>query len=292
MKTEGAQKQVNHTAKLSAAFLTSCYPEPDRVPERAKRVIVKDNGVYVSTGDHPALFFSDNPDNRSLDIRSTQYLGHAGSIACYAVEISSESELPGWTYYPGVRDLFGILPDKELAVAALAVRLTDFDRTTRFCGRCGAGMQQSRQERAKICPSCGLTTYPCVSPAIIVLVRKDDTILLARSPRFPPDLYGVIAGFVEPKETLEEAIHREVREETGIEITRIRYFGSEPWPFPTSLMIGFNADYAGGELAIDNDEIISAGWFDHDHLPRLPSTMSISRALIDQWIKEMNDETR
>jgi NAD+ diphosphatase len=289
MTREDAQKHMNHTAKFSAAFLKSSYPEPDTVPHSVNRVIVKDNGVYISSGNHPALFFSGNLENFPLDVQRTQYLGHGDSIACYAAEISSESDLPGWTYYPNVRDLFGILSDKELAIAALAVRLIDFDRTTRFCGRCGTRMQQSRRERAKICDTCGLITYPRTSPAIIVLVRKDDTILLARSPRFPPGFHSIIAGFVEPGETLEEAIPREVREETGIEITNIRYFGSEPWPFPSSLMIGFIADYAGGEIVIDNNEIISAGWFDRDHLPLLPSTMSISRALIDWWIGKGNN---
>ncbi len=242
----GTGNHINHKAKFSAAFLRSRYPEPDPVPGNADWVFVKEQGVYLLSGNPPALFFSGGPENNHPDVHNTQYLGHRGSIACYAGEVSPGPELPGCTYYPDVRDLFGILSDEELAVAALAVRLIGFDRTTRFCGRCGSGTRRSRKERAKICDNCGLVAYPRISPAIIVLVRRGDTILLARSPRFPPGLHSIIAGFVEPGETLEEAIPREVREETGIEITNIRYFGSEPWPFPGSLMIGFTADYAGG----------------------------------------------
>jgi len=213
-----------------------------------------------------------------------QYLGHLDSRACYAAEVSQDSAVPGSLYYRNVRDLYGILPDYELALAALAVRVIDFDRTTTFCGQCGAETRMSRIERAKICDRCGLITYPRTSPAIIVLVRNGDTILLARSPRFPPDLFSIIAGFVEPGETLEEAVHREVKEEVGIRISNIRYIDSEPWPFPHSLMLGFIADYTGGEIAIDNNEIVAAGWFDRNHLPVLPSPMSISRALIEYWI--------
>jgi NAD+ diphosphatase len=283
MTTEDEGKPINPRALFSAPALRSQYPEPDAIPEGAHRVIVRDNGVYVMPGTPPALFFSGEREEKCPAIQRVQYLGHRGSSPCYAAEISSEPAIAGCTFYPNVRELYGVLPDDELAIAALAVRIIDFDRTTRFCGQCGAPTRQSRQERAKCCDICGLVTYPRTSPAIIVLVRRDDRVLLARSPRFPPGMHSVLAGFVEPGENLEEAIHREVREETGIEVANLRYMGSEPWPFPGSLMIGFVAEYAGGEIAIDNNEIISAGWFDRDHLPALPSTMSISRALIDWW---------
>ncbi|MDD1693200.1 MAG: NAD(+) diphosphatase [Methanoregula sp.] len=282
---------MTHTAKLSATFLQSCYPEPDTIHENVHWVIVQENGVYVAPGTPPSLFVSGNPGKEFPDTNRVQYLGHRNAVACYAVEIAAGPAIPGCTFYLNVRDLYGVLPDNELAVAALAVRIIDFDRTNRFCGQCGAPTRQSRTERAKICDSCGLVTYPRTSPAIIVCIQRDETILLARSPRFPPGLYSILAGFVEPGENLEEAVHREVREETGIEVTNIRYFGSEPWPFPNSLMVGFVADYAGGEITIDNNEIISAGWFDRNHLPDLPSQLSISRAIIDAWITEGNNES-
>lgn len=281
----------DHTAQFSAAFLEARYPEPESLPRSPLRVFVKENGVYVQSDPVPSLFFPDDLAIPGPALRE-QYLGHLDSRACYAVEVSPGSALPGSHFYPNIRDLYGILPDRELALAALAVRIIDFDRTTTFCGQCGAETRMSRIERAKICDRCGLITYPRTSPAIIVLVMHEDKILLARSPRFPPDLFSIIAGFVEPGETLEEAVHREVKEEVGIRIANIRYMGSEPWPFPHSLMLGFIADYAGGAIAIDNHEIVAAGWFDREHLPTLPSPMSISRALIEYWISGRDHHER
>lgn len=214
-----------------------------------------------------------------------QYLGHRGKVPYYAAEMGSDSPVPDGLEHTGVRELFGRIPDEELAIAAYAVRITAFDRTTRFCGRCGNETRWKRDERAKYCDSCGMTIYPRVSPAIVVLVQRDNRILLARSPHFPPGMFSLIAGFVEPGENLEQAVQREVLEETGIHIRNIRYFGSEPWPFPDSLMSGFIADLAGGELIIDKKEIESAFWFDREHLPRIPEKLSISRALIDWWLE-------
>ena len=284
-----AGKTFSHTAMFSTAFLTSRYPEPERVPEHAYLVYVRDNGVYIFPGPPATLFRRMTSGEPDLPVHPVHYLGYHDTAVYYAAEVPPGMAVSGGTFYPNIRELFGVLSDDEFALAAFAVRIVDFNRTTRFCGQCGAPTRPSRQERAKCCDTCGLVTYPRTSPAIIVVVRKDDKILLARSPRFPPNLHSILAGFVDSAETLEEAVHREVREETGIEIRNIRYLGSEPWPFPNSLMIGFVADYAGGEIAIDNNEIIFAGWFDRDHLPDLPSRMSISRALIDWWITEGNN---
>lgn len=281
---EGSRDLVGHRAVFSSAFLEPHYPEPEVPPEGASWVIVRENGVYVLPGTPPDLYFPAYARSQIPAVLRSQYLGHHNGVPCYAAEVTKETTVPGGTFHPRVRELFAVLPEKDLAIAALAVRIIEFDRTTRFCGQCGSEVRQSRTERAKICDACGLVTYPRTSPAIIVLVRRDDRILLARSPHFPPDLHSVIAGFVEPYETLEEAVHREVREEIGIEITNVRYVGSEPWPFPNSLMIGFVADYAGGDITIDNNEIVAAGWFDRDHLPTLPLKMSISRALVEWWI--------
>lgn len=221
------------------------------------------------------------------------YLGRRGAIPCYAGIAGPELPVAGDWQFVRVRDLFCQVPDEELAIAAYAVRMIAYDRNTRFCGRCGNETLPLTTERAKKCPACGLVTYPRLSPAVIVLVQRDDRILLARSPRFPPGMFGLIAGFVEPGENLEHALKREVLEETGIAVDNIRYFGSEPWPFPDSLMAGFTADYAGGELVVDAGEIESAFWFDRQNLPRIPEKLSISRALIDWWIgKGAGDPSR
>jgi NAD+ diphosphatase len=280
---------MNHKAKFSTGSLVFRFPVPDAIPKSgALFVIVSKNDVAVTNGNNPTIFSQTNPADYPCIVLRVQYLGHRNVTACYATEIAPGAALPkGWEY-SGVRELFGRVPEDELAIAALAVQIIDFDRTTQFCGRCGAGTRQLQTERAKFCTDCNLITYPRLSPAIIVLVEKEDKILLACSPRFPPGLHSVIAGFVEPGEMLEHTVKREVREEVGIVVKNIRYFGSESWPFPHSLMIGFVADYAGGEITIDNNEIISAGWFSRDNLPLIPSPLSISRALIDWWVEHGN----
>ncbi len=136
------------------------------------------------------------------------------------------------------------------------------------------------------CTRCGMMHFPRLSPAAIVLVKREDRILLAHSPGFPQGLYSVLAGFVEPGESIEEAVVREVREEVGIEVTNVRYFGSQPWPFPNSLMIGFTADYTGGDLAPEPTEIEDAGWYTADDLPPLPPKVSIARAMIDDFVNQ------
>ena len=147
-------------------------------------------------------------------------------------------------------------------------------------GENGAGLE----ELARECPRCGTTFYPRLNPAAIVLVEHEERVLLARSPSFPPEMYSTLAGFVEPGESLEETIEREICEEVGAEVRNVRYFGSQPWPFPNSLMIAFTADYAGGELRVEPSEIEDAGWYSTDDLPMLPPKVSIARAMIDSFV--------
>lgn len=167
----------------------------------------------------------------------------------------------------------------------------EWDRTNQFCSRCGTKTLQKPGERGKECPECGELFYPRISPAVIVLIRKGHEILLARSPNFPPDMYSLIAGFVEPGETAEAAVIREIKEEVGIEVKNIRYFGTQAWPFPNSLMIGFTAEYKAGEIQPDGFEIEDAEWFSAEKLPSLPGKISISRKLIDHFLEEEGLET-
>jgi NAD+ diphosphatase len=177
------------------------------------------------------------------------------------------------------------MEDDFFRVALTAGHMVEWDRTSRFCGRCGARLGLHGHERAKACPECGLLVFPRISPAVIVAVERDNRILLARSAHFPERLFSVLAGFVEPGESLEETVLREVREEVGILVKDIRYFGSQPWPFPDSLMLGFTARHAKGELCIDNREIVEARWFAPDELPAIPPKVSIARRLIDRFLE-------
>lgn len=185
-----------------------------------------------------------------------------------------------------LRSLFGRVDEETLAVAGRAVHLVRFDETTRFCGRCGEPAIWKEGEVAKVCPGCGGAVYPPLTPAVIVLVRRGREILFVRSPRFPPGRYSLIAGFVEPGESLEHAAAREVAEETGVSIRDLKYSGSQPWPFPHSLMTGFFAEYAGGEVRADGVEVEEAGWFSPDALPDLPGHMSIAWTLIQRHLAE------
>ncbi len=184
-----------------------------------------------------------------------------------------------------MRNLVGRLDASTYMDTARAKQLTEWDATMRLCPRCTTSLEQMEDESAKGCPACGLHFYPPVSPAVIVAVFKGDAILLAHNERFPEGLYSLIAGFVEPGENLEQCVQREIAEEVGITVKNVRYFGSQPWPFPHSLMIGFSADYVGGAIRPDGVEIMDAGWFTPEAMPDLPLHGSISRQIIDRYLE-------
>ena len=211
-----------------------------------------------------------------------QYLGTLDDCSCYAAEFAG-IPAPGLAF-KDLRGLFGMLEEELIWVAGRANQLVNWSQTHRYCGRCGKPTENKTDERAIICPKCGLVNYPRLSPAVIVAVLKNDRILLGRNKRFKLPFYSVLAGFVEPGESLEECVKREIREEVGITVKNIRYFGSQPWPFPDSLMLAFIADYAAGEIRLDGSEIIDAAWFARDNLPQIPPKISIARQLIDWFV--------
>ena len=208
------------------------------------------------------------------------YLGALAGEPCFAREAAELVDAEP----VALRALFGALPDAEFAVAQRALGIVAWDRDHRFCGRCGTATERSATERVRTCPACKLGVYPRLSPAVIVRVERDDTILLARNLRSPFRFHSVLAGFVELGESLEATVHREISEEVGIEIADVRYFGSQPWPFTNSLMIAFTARWLRGELAPDGIEIGEAAWFARDQLPDVPPRLSIARALIDDFV--------
>ncbi len=223
-------------------------------------------------------------DELRLAFVSQNYLGRLDNRDCFAAEVAEGTAPPAGMAFEGLRQVYGRLDEDLFWIAARAVQVVDWDRTHQFCGRCGVPLKTKADERAKECPQCGLLHFPRLAPAIIVLVERGDQLLLARSRHFMPGMYSVLAGFVEPGESLEEAVAREVKEEVGIEIKDIEYFGSQPWPFPHSLMIGFTATYAGGEISLENKEIEDADWYTVEKLPRIPGKISIARKLIDRFL--------
>ena len=217
----------------------------------------------------------------------TLYLGRLGGSDLWAAELPAEAEPPPGLSWEGLRTLFSVLEDAHFALAGRALQLVDWDRTHQYCGRCGTPTEVKADERVRICPSCRLSAYPRVAPAIMALVRRGRELLLARGAHFPPGMYSALAGFVEPGESLEQCVAREVAEEVGVQISNTRYFASQSWPFPHSMMIAFVCDWVSGELKPQETEIEAANWFDVLQLPKLPSKISIARRLIDAVSEEM-----
>ncbi|HJR25195.1 MAG TPA: NAD(+) diphosphatase [Acidimicrobiales bacterium] len=239
--------------------------------------------VTVVVREGQVLVLDAHPDDVAPDA-PRHVLGVLDGAACWAIDLDGD----------GVPDIVdGLLPlmalhgrveDVRWTLAGRAVQLVEWDRTHRFCGRCGTPTEEAPRERARRCPSCGLLAFPRLAPAVITLVQRGDEALLAHGRTFPVPMYSCIAGFVEPGEDLEQAVRREVFEEVGVELDDVRYASSQPWPFPHSLMIGFEATWASGDIRIDTDEIVHAAWFRADDLPTIPPGLSIARRLIDAWL--------
>jgi len=227
-------------------------------------------------------------DLHQLGIRIDEqlYLGIWEKTPCFAGVLTDGADIPKLAALNELRALFGRLDDEMLEIAGHAFQLLNWKQTHKYCGRCGCATKMHPTERAMLCDDCGLRQYPRISPAVIVAVTKGDKILLGHNERFPPDFYSVLAGFTEAGENLEQCLRREIREESGIEVKSIRYFGSQPWPYPNSLMIAFTAEYSGGELKADGDEITDVGWYEADSLPAsLPYKFSIASKLIQNFVK-------
>lgn len=239
--------------------------------------VVVRNGQVVVLDEHPDDIAPGAP---------RQVLGTLDGAACWAVDLDGDGvpDVPLDGLLP-LMGLYGRVEDVRWTLAGRAVQLVEWDRTTRYCGRCATATETAPGERARRCPACGLLAFPRLAPAVITLVERPGEALLARGRAFPVPMYSCIAGFVEPGEDLEQAVRREVHEEVGVTLGAVRYVASQPWPFPHSLMLGFEADWAEGDIVIDDVEIVDAQWYRPDALPTIPPAMSIARTLIDRWLE-------
>lgn len=225
-------------------------------------------------------------EEMKLEVVRYHYLGTLDGRPCYSAELNANRSASKRASFVGLREVYGMVDEELFSIASLAVQVISWDKMHQYCGKCGSETGYASEERAKICNRCDAVYYPRIAPAVIVAVKKGKELLLLRNKKFKHDFYSVLAGFVEPGENLEECLIREVREEAGIEVKNIKYFGSQSWPFTNSLMAGFTADYAGGELSLDDKEIAAAGWFNPDTFPKLPGSISIARRLIDSFVNE------
>lgn len=218
------------------------------------------------------------------------FIGLVDGDAWWAVDVPHGDD-PSYGAAVDLRAYHGHAAEHEWLAAGRAVQIVEWARTHRFCGRCATPTELAPGERAMRCPSCALLAFPRLSPAMITLVTRGDVgpdqeALLARGVQWTVPMYSCLAGFVEPGESLEDAVVREVMEEVGVSVTSPRYFGSQPWPFPNSLMVGFRARYDAGDIVCDPGEIMDAGWYRKDDLPMIPPGISIARKLIDAWLIE------
>ena len=246
-------------------------PEGDRPSGPALVVAVHEGrSVFVVDDDAPG-------DGDGL------FLGTLDGRWCFAVDVRDDPDVDP-ALFRDLRQLWGTLDEVTWTLAGRAAQLVDWDRTHRFCGQCAAPTEPVPGERARRCPRCDLMAFPRLAPAVITLIERDDgRVLLARNASFPAPFFSLLAGFVEPGETLEQAVERETFEEVGVTVGDITYWGSQPWPFPHSLMVGFRARYLEGDLVLQEDEIAEADWFGPGELPMVPPTMSIAGRMIEEW---------
>lgn len=241
--------------------------------------ILRSGNQLFATGDADRIFQC----GTSADFgnpRDALEVGEWLGLPCYAAEMDKLPDSLAGEWIP-LRSLFNTAGAEAITLARRAVLLLDWQKNNRYCGRCGKPTVRRQDEFSMLCSACGMVAYPRISPAVMVLIGRGRELLLARSPRFKPGVYSALAGFVEAGETLEQCAIREVREEVGLEISNLRYFRSQSWPFPDSLMVAFFADYADGAIRPQAEEIEDARWFLPDALPPLPEPVSLARQLID-----------
>ena len=216
-------------------------------------------------------------------------LGTLEGSHVWGVDVAQHEDEPEGHSWVPLRQLYGRVPELHWTVAGRAEQIVSWDRNHRFCGSCGEPTVSKAGERARQCPNCRQLWFPRLSPATITRVTRgehDEEILLAWGRQFPGRFYSVLAGFVEPGESLEQCVTREIKEETNVDVVDVRYFASQPWPFPNSLMLGFTAHYAAGDLVLQEEEIVEAGWYRAGALPPCPKGgMSIAGWLIEDWLK-------
>ena len=277
---------TNRENPIYPKFITGVEPPADRT-KKALWFIFRGRDILIKTHKNPGAI------PRLLDISELglpaireQYLGELEGKHCFSIELPPDAKAPESMEFVDLRQAYSQMSEGCFELINKAVQVMEWDRTNQFCSRCGTKTSRKPGERGKECPECGELFYPRISPAVIVLIRNGNKVLLARSPNFPSDMYSLIAGFVEPGETAEAAVAREVWEEVGIRVKNITYFGTQSWPFPNSFMIGFTAEYDSGDIRPDGFEIEDAKWFSADNLPFLPGKISISRKLIDHFLKE------
>lgn len=259
--------------------------EPEKTPEKALYFLFDTKHILVDRdGNIPCL-----EKGNALPFDNRFFFGTVNNLPCYCGSLLSDNE-PAQFKRISLRTFFLETDNMSRQVAGHARQVLDLHLNFKFCGKCGNITHPHSKEHSRICPECKQTLYPRISPAIITSVTREDKILLARGVDFPnPEMFSVLSGFVSPSETLEECVRREVFEETQVRVTNIQYVGSQPWPFPDSLMVGFTANWQSGDICIDPTEILEARWFSYDDLPLIPNANTIAGQLIRTFVRQQKN---
>ena len=253
-------------------------------------IILKNQEFLTSKASEILLFEDEDLQWSEMTFVDKQFIGYLNDKPCFLNVLNSESILSEETMLTPLRGLLGRMPDALFTVCSRSLQLSDWKRNNQFCGVCGSPMNSHKTERAMFCECNNLLIYPKISPCIIVLVTKGEEMLLAHNKNFPGTFYSTLAGFIEAGESAEAAIHREIYEEVKVKVQNIEYFGSQSWPFPSQLMLGYHAEYSEGEIQPDGVEIDHADWFHFEDLPQVPTgNISISGQLIESYLNKLKN---
>ncbi len=251
-------------------------------------IILRNQEFLTSKTSEFLLFEEDDLKWSEMEMVNKQFIGYLNDKPCFLSELTNESKLDEDLLLTPLRNLLGRIPDSLFTICSRSLQLSEWTRNNRFCGSCGSKMNKHETERAMSCECNNILVYPRISPCIIVLVTKGEHLLLAHNKNFPGTFYSTLAGFIEAGESAESAIHREIYEEVKVNVKNIEYFGSQSWPFPSQLMLGFHAEYLDGDITPDGEEIDLADWFHYKDLPQVPTgNISISGQLIESYVEKL-----
>ena len=257
--------------------------------EASVSIILRNQEFLTSKASEFLIYEEDDLKWSEMEFEDRQFIGYLNNRPCFLFELTNESLLSEDTALTPLRNLLGRIPDSLFTICSRSIQLSDWKKNNQFCGVCGSKMTNHATERAMFCECNNLMIYPRISPCVIVLVTKGEDLLLAHNKNFPGTFYSTLAGFIEAGESAESAIHREIYEEVKVTVKNIEYFGSQSWPFPSQLMLGYHAEYSDGDIKPDGVEIDKADWFNYKHLPQVPTgNISISGQLIESYIRKLN----
>ena len=252
--------------------------------------IFKNDKLLINPKKDIKIPFIEDPKVLNISLIRKHYFGTLDGHPCICAEVSPKTDVIKGMIFEDLRALYDVLDEDIYLLAGRAIQIINWDKNHRYCGKCGTLTEIVEDEMARICPECGFINYTRISPAVIIAIIKNGKILMAKHSYGLKNRYALVAGFIEAGETLEEGVKREIMEEVGLNVKNIKYFGSQPWPFPNSLMIGFTAEYDNGEINVDGKEIVDAKWFDVNEVTPMPSKISISSELIEWYTKKYSSE--